>query len=258
VTKYLISGNLTNILPGTIIDLTDNGWERINTGRWGDTEGFIRLIRKGSSIAKGVIITLSIDDNGDCSIISPDTLWEIEDLNPSYNFNLNASGDQFFFLQGGEWLNGNGAYEGGWHDATYQGRVLCAFNNTMEWLSEHNSQSSALIDGMQCFCLTQESSNCAYMKYIGNIDSSIQRSHLIHIHQHNNWYCYNSCEHYNDSIADWQIIPVIPIISDSLNVNYDWYGNIDKDWFNSRTHPKAVRQQGKKQDKNHYKHGLIP
>ena len=37
--------SFSDIETGTIIDITDNGWERANPGLWGNTEGFLRVTR---------------------------------------------------------------------------------------------------------------------------------------------------------------------------------------------------------------------
>jgi hypothetical protein len=80
---------------GTAIDLTDNGWERSNTGYWGGTEGTIRITRTGNDIPPGEVITLQGDGHNSSDftvrIDSTDTDWSITILNGSYDFNLNGT-----------------------------------------------------------------------------------------------------------------------------------------------------------------------
>ena len=44
-----------DITSGSAIEMTDNGWERINTGQWGNTEGVIQAVRTGGTIPAGTI-----------------------------------------------------------------------------------------------------------------------------------------------------------------------------------------------------------
>jgi len=49
-----------DIAPNTSLDFTDNGYERATAGKWGDTEGTIRLTRIGEEITAGKVITFEI------------------------------------------------------------------------------------------------------------------------------------------------------------------------------------------------------
>jgi hypothetical protein len=67
-TEYLPSPNsgqdeivfvcFRDLLPGTNLFITDNGYERQNAGLWGGTEGVISITRTGSVLPKGTIITI--------------------------------------------------------------------------------------------------------------------------------------------------------------------------------------------------------
>src|SRR5687767_5616216 len=73
-----------DILPGTVIDFTDNGWEHTNPGFWGDSEGTYRMTRTGGIILKGTVIT--IEGRNEVGgwmyrTISPDNGWTFTNIN---------------------------------------------------------------------------------------------------------------------------------------------------------------------------------
>jgi len=124
-----------DITPNTAIDLTDNGWERRTTGKWGNSEGFLRMVRTGPTIPAGMTITIELPTSaGSAPLgIGPDNGWTFIQTG-ILNFN-SGNGDQLYLLQDGNWDNGAGCPGGCQQDATYTGgRVICAFTN-VGWLS---------------------------------------------------------------------------------------------------------------------------
>jgi gliding motility-associated-like protein len=124
-----------DIETGTVIDLTDNGWERRNAGQWGNSEGFLRMTRTGPAIRAGVTVRfeLPVSNSVPPVAIAPDNGWQFQ-ATGVVNFN-SGGGDQLYVLQGGAWNNGSGCPVACQHDATYTGgRVICAFTNT-GWLT---------------------------------------------------------------------------------------------------------------------------
>ena len=102
-----------SITTGTTIDITDNGYERVSAGLWGDTEGVIRIERSGNLIPAGTTISIEGEGNGapgnftvrTCGI--DDGGWIISSQNGNFQLNLNSS-DQIWILQGGNWINPGG------------------------------------------------------------------------------------------------------------------------------------------------------
>jgi len=169
-----------DIENGTVIDLTDNGWEYANAGYFGDNEGTLRMTRTGGTIPRGTIITLQAQPigggNWNYRTVSPDNQWTITDMNvPSGHFNLDAGGDQIIFMQGGDWDNQGG---NGIHRARYTGRIIHAANMRDFWAANATVNTSNLPDGVDpCAVqsISQGSTNFDFVKYAGPIDET---SHL--------------------------------------------------------------------------------
>ena len=106
----------------TTLDLTDNGYARSITypTSFGNTEGVIRCTRTGGTILAGTVITFQFNA-GSGSCVSPDANWSFISVVPGGLFQLNSSGDQFFFMQGGTWNNGTL----GSHNAQYVNGTVC-------------------------------------------------------------------------------------------------------------------------------------
>ena len=81
------------------MDITDNGWERINPNLFGDSEGTFRFTYNGGTLNAGTTFDLIFD--GDVNVTNtnnPD--WDVTDLNFSFGgLNMNSSGDQIFVMQ---------------------------------------------------------------------------------------------------------------------------------------------------------------
>ena len=116
-----------DILPGTQIYLTDNGYERRYAGKWGGTEGVLSITRKGTTLPKGTIIVYEATGGNvtnplnyniyTCGVI--DTQWKKTALSGGSigGFDLNND-DDIWIMQGGTWTNDTG------HNSTYDGTVL--------------------------------------------------------------------------------------------------------------------------------------
>lgn len=130
--------NLVDILPGTQILFTDNGYERgnaagVSTNTWGNQEGVISLTYSGT----GVLPAGSINEftNGTFGVGTAPTGWTRDNVAPitaDYgNFNMSTTRDQIFVLQG-FWDNGTYTGPDGNDDAIFTGRILFGYSNT-EW-----------------------------------------------------------------------------------------------------------------------------
>jgi hypothetical protein len=105
VVTFVAFKDITN---GTEFDITDNGWERVSAGLWGDSEGTYRMTRTGGTIPAGTSFELTLITSFTATqTANPD--WTFINLNvPSTfdrNVNMNSGGDQMYVMQGGVWEN---------------------------------------------------------------------------------------------------------------------------------------------------------
>ncbi|SFB86516.1 gliding motility-associated C-terminal domain-containing protein [Flexibacter flexilis DSM 6793] len=130
--------NLVDILPGTQILFTDNGYERgnaagVSTNTWGNQEGVISLTYSGTSILPAG--SINEFTNGTFGVGTAPTGWTRDNVSPitaDYgNFNMSTDRDQLFVLQG-FWDNGTYTGADGNDDAIFTGRILFGYSNT-EW-----------------------------------------------------------------------------------------------------------------------------
>ena len=189
-----------DILPNTIIDISDNGFERLNPGFWGNSEGFIRVQRTNSdTIPAGTTITFKLPGiGGDYGAISPDTSWSFTPQTTlNIPVNLNNGGDQLFFLQGGEWDEGTSVGLNGFsQDASYVGgRILYGFNTATQWLAGINdSQNSGLPDEIaSCFNMAPRAVSADFLSYVGDFSPAPQYEWVSRIATPASWQSYGNC-----------------------------------------------------------------
>ena len=186
-----------DIESGTEIDITDNGWERVNPGQWGNTEGFLRLTRNGPTIPAGTVIILEFPSSGTGYIgLAPDNAWNFTPLGLNA-LNFNSNGDQIYFLQGGAWNSGTtqGCCNGS-HDATYEGgRILFGFNSKTDWNSfENDSQDSGLHPAVQpCFHMEPSGGTTNFIAYSGSLEAGSQLEWINRISNPDNWSTFPDC-----------------------------------------------------------------
>lgn len=234
-----------DILYGTEIILTDNGYERCNPGKWGNSEGTVRMKRTGPTIPAGQVITFKIlNSSGSGNIISvaPDNQWSCTSLNnpsgaPATSVNMNNGGDQLFFMQGGTWNSGTYTSGANDHNATYNGTILYAFstNPTYPWSAScttNPNQRSNLPPGIECFSMAPTLAS-DFNKYSGPITTATQRDWIIRLETTTNWSTYTSCGAYNSTGYNWMTAPVLPITPGAMTPGL-WRGAINTDWFECR------------------------
>lgn len=222
-----------DITFGTTIDLTDCGYSYATTGLWGDNEGVVRATRTGIAIPAGQVITFRFSGTGVGSSIAPDAAWSFVSQNGGNPLNLINSGDQLFFMQGGNWVN-----PGGTHDATYTGNVLYGFSTNGQWLPLQNSTNHSGLPPprMECFSMAPTGSS-NYNKYTGPTTITSQRNWILNVDDPANWTSYATCTDYNITGPNWLTAPIMPFTIVPVIPGL-WRGSATlpagTDWFNCK------------------------
>lgn len=223
-----------DINVGTTLDLTDNGYSRCTPGLWGDSEGFLRITRTGTTIPRGTVITLrifSIPGTNTFSSVSPDAFWSWTMVNRLPN--LNSDGDQIFFLQGGTWNDPPGN-----HNASYTGgSILYGFSTNGQWLPGQCStadanQHSGQPPQMECFSMEPTTAS-DFTKYSGPMSATTQRGWIIRIGEPTNWSTYSSCSTYSSGGTNYAGGFTFPITTVGFTPGL-WNGSVSTDWFDCK------------------------
>lgn len=227
-----------SIATGTAIDFTDNGYERAIAGKWGDTEGTIRITRTGSNVPAGSVITIIGDDGGATPLLGTDfniylggaidnANWTLSSLNGSSQFNMNSS-DQVWIMQGGNWNNPAGD-----HNATYSGNVLYGWT-AIGWFANPNYAStsgSTIYPG--CECATTNvfgKTNADKVKYTGLLTAATRTEWIGRINDPSNWTDYSSNALFDAGLPAYRDSgATFTITAGSLTVG-KWAGYKSSEW----------------------------
>lgn len=229
-----------DIAPGTAIDFTDNGYERVSAGKWGDTEGTIRLTRKNTNLSAGKVISLEIKQSGsslgwvtqaniyiDGSL--DNTNWSLESLNGSSQFDLNKE-DQLWIMQNGNWVNPSDS-----HDAVYTGNVLYGWTAT-GWKSSPNyadTKGSTIYPGCECANTNLydiESSKKDKVKYTGITDQADKFEWIARINNPANWTGFSSNADYNAASPKFKSVGLSLEIIPTQGYEAKWRGYKSAGW----------------------------
>ncbi|MFM1874652.1 MAG: putative adhesin, partial [Bacteroidota bacterium] len=233
------------INPGTVIDFTDNAYEKCGTTNgWGVSEGWFRMVRTSTVLPAGEVITVKVE-YGDALAVAPDLNWSISKPQPAAqgNFDLNADGEQMFIMSGGNVGGVNSASptsDGG----TYSGYFLYGFNTKGNiWTpvcgnaAAGGTKNSAKPVDFDCF-LVWPTSQADKNKYTGPLTPASQREWLYRINTPANWtgYADNATYEAGTDFIDFNG----PNAGRTLVINANgftpglWTGDDDTDWHNCR------------------------
>ena len=220
-----------DITPGTSIDITDNGFERVTCGssNWGNTEGVIRITRNTSTITKGTVVTIRVYDESIFAGVQPDNNWTVTYPNTGYGqFNLNGTDEQVYLMQGGTWNKGTSNT----HDATYTGGTLMfALNTYTAWSCNNNTTTRGDLPlGLKCYnaLLGSASSN---MKYTGATTATDQKTWIDRLNSAANWTGYGTCAAYIAGGLDYGGSTQTFTINAGGFSSGIWTGASNTDWF---------------------------
>ncbi len=228
-----------DITEYTSIDFTDNGFERLYAGEWGDTEGTIRFTRKAgsSTIPLGQVICFqgagNSASNFDIQIngVNDNANWTILSLNSSlYDFDLNSN-DQIWIMQNGGWINPSGS-----HNAIYTGNVLYGWT-AIGWESAPGYASTAgstIPEGLECFTTNvQGKTYPSKVKYTGPVSAATQRVWIGRVNDSDNWTDYANNADYNaESGRDYwgASLATITVLPGDFDEGV-WEGTSNTNWF---------------------------
>lgn len=235
-----------DILPGTEFFITDNGYERVTAGLWGDTEGVIKIRRIGTTLPKGSIINIICDfggvSTGDDFVVRTcgveDNNWIKDQINTGFSFDLNKD-DQIWFIQGGTFINPAGS-----HNATFTGTVLYGWTD-IPWKTAPNYASTAgstIYPGLNCYNtdVINTLGGSSFVKFDDptNPDfsstSNAKLDWIALINNPSNWNAYTSNANYNANGYNYKgnatCTPMT--IATSNYINGKWTGRQDTNWFN--------------------------
>ncbi len=234
-----------DILPGTKIYITDNGYERSYSGVWGGTEGLISITRTGTTLPKGSIIvfesnTGNVTNASQFAIYtcgSIDTNWQKTALSGVSigGFNLNSD-DDIWIMQGGIWVNDTS------HNSTYNGTVLYGWTesgwNANPGGSSGGTTHSTLYPSTDCFTTNVVGESKVKFNDPNDPDFSASTNGRLEwislINDSANWDTYSDNASYNAGGYDYKGNTTCSPMTIATNsyVNGKWTGREDTNWFN--------------------------
>jgi len=240
-----------DVLPGTTLYLTDNGYERVFPGLWGNTEGIISLTRTTTTLLKGTVITIHTVDNGvnegtDFTIYTCGTVdlnWTRGVASSALNFfDLNKD-DQLWIAQGGTWNN----VSTGLHDCVYTGNVLygwtdITWKSAPAWDISNGTKGSTIYPKMDCFTtdVANPETGASQVKFNDPINPDFSTvtngkyDWIALINNAANWNYYTTDADFDSSGFDYlgsTSCPIMTLATD-VYINGKWTGKKDTNWFN--------------------------
>ncbi|WP_396195959.1 beta strand repeat-containing protein, partial [Flavobacterium sp.] len=242
-----------DLLPGTSLFITDNGYERLFANLWGGTEGVITITRTGSTLPKGTIITIQTTNTSvtaasqfdvyTCGAI--DTNWTKSAISGSGVGGLGInSDDDVWFMQGGVWNNDTG------HSSTYTGNVLYGWTES-GWNTTPGdglcvpsgsgpdgcTRWSTLYPGMECFNTTAPvgDGRVKFDDPDATDFTNLTRGKfdwITLINDQANWDSYADNTAYNAGGFNYLGGCTLVYIDTDIYVNGRWSGRKDTNWFN--------------------------
>lgn len=213
-----------DIGAGAVIDLTDNGWERVNPGLFGDSEGTLRMTFN-TAIPKGQVITISaINTPETYACISHPGGISFTNVNnpPGFAMNMNSGGDQLFFMQGGTWNQGDPNPNS--HDASYVGGSILFGFSTSDWNVSSpppngSSQESNLHpEVIPCYHMAPTTGQTDFLKYTGPMTATTQLGWINRIKNPANWTAFPTCAAYNSAQPNYPQPVTLQILPSGMSI----------------------------------------
>lgn len=232
-----------DINPGTIIDITDNAYQKCGTPNgWGISEGWIRIQRTNSILPAGEVVTIQVT-SGLPSPLSPDLNWIGSKPQPSGqgSFDMNANGEQIFFLSDGS-VGGPNTNTAASDAGTYSGHFLYGFNTKGNvWTpicgtaAAGGTQNSDKPLNFDCY-LVWPTAQADKNKYTGPLSPTTQRNWIDRIGNPSNWTGYPDNATYNAGTDyvnfNGPLLGRTIVIQPGGFSAGKWVGTTDVNWFN--------------------------
>ena len=237
-----------DILPGTEIFLTDNGFERKYAGEWGGTEGLIKITRTNSTLPKGTIIVFeSTNNSGNVTQASHFNIYTCGNVDNNWDkyalsgtgiggFNLNND-DDVWIMQGGTWTNSTD------HHSQYSGNVLygwteSGWDNLPPDGTDRGTAFSNLFPSSKCFT-TAAPTGGGKVKFNNPNDPDFsntsydQLDWISLINDSDNWTSYSSNSDYENNGFDYKGDTTCPqlTITNGNHIAGKWDGSENTNWF---------------------------
>ena len=191
---------------GSSIDITDNGYERVSAGKWGNTEGIYRLTYTSTTnptaaIPAGTLLQLLVNTSSATSAMTSragDT-WTIANLDGTKAIALANAGDQVHFMQGGVWSAAAPT-----HAATYTGGSILNGFTTTTWDAAPGGASSGqstLYSGLDCLNFKPTVSGSKWLVYNGPFTATTKTNWLLRFRDATLWTAPATCAAYNANAA---------------------------------------------------------
>ncbi|MEL7121112.1 MAG: hypothetical protein AAFO07_16795 [Bacteroidota bacterium] len=201
-----------DIEPGTVLQFTDNGWQRLNPGQWGNSEGFIVATRNADApiIPAGNLIVFRFPAiTEDIQTVLPDNEWTFQRISINA-LNFNSGGDQLYIMQGGIWDEGDTRIGNSSHNATYTGgNILFGFNSTASWIDfADNTMNSGLHPQVEnCFHMEPTGGTSNFTSYQGPMTEATQLEWISRISNPSNWNSFPDCSFYERPATQFPLTP---------------------------------------------------
>lgn len=232
-----------DLLNGTTLYITDNGYERRFAGLWGGTEGVIVLTWNGGvPLPKGTIITIETT-TANATLASHFNIYTCGTIDSNWTksviggsgFNLNTD-DDVWFMQGGVWTNNTA------HTSTYTGNVLygwteSGWNTSVGTAVTGDTTWSTLFPGMECFSTIAPIGD-GFVKFDDPVNPDFTTTTngkfdwIALINNQLNWDSYSNNSTFNAGGYDYKGGCNLVDLSTDLYVNGRWSGRKDSNWFN--------------------------
>jgi autotransporter-associated beta strand protein len=231
------------VITGTSFYMTDNGYERANAGKWGTSEGIVRLTYTGaSSVPAGTVFVVQGNNTSFTMLkcgVNDNANWSINtNVLTAGNFNLNSN-DQVWFSQAGTWTSASGSLTG--QDAVTDGKILYGWtginwkpnigNTAPTW----TTQGSRLYPQMGCFSTNLNlASDLGKYKYTGPTTATSRLGWITRINDITNWTTYLSNATYDAAAVNYAGgtgSPCVFTINPGAPVDGKWTGSKNTDWF---------------------------